>query len=62
VDLIAFLGVHADDPAIVESQRDLTKIDIAGRTISARLFRHRTAQRCSQRPRQPMASFLIPGS
>jgi hypothetical protein len=29
VDLIAFLGVHADDPAIVESQRDLTKIDIA---------------------------------
>jgi hypothetical protein len=44
VDLIAFLGVHADDPAItVESQRDLTKIDIAVEDDFPCLsFRHRT--------------------
>jgi hypothetical protein len=52
VDLIAFLGVHADDPAIaVESQRDLTKIDIAVEDDFpfARLSVTAPAQRCSQK-------------
>jgi hypothetical protein len=63
VDLIAFLGVHADDPAIaVESQRDLTKIDIAVEDDFpfARLSVTAPPSDAVKRPRQPMASFLIP--
>jgi hypothetical protein len=63
VDLIAFLGVHADDPAIaVESQRDLTKIDIAVEDdfpLPAFPSPHPPSD-AVKRPRQPMASFLIP--